>query len=455
MIRLTGENILALLNRETPGWAKASRLDWTADGISTDTRTIHLGDLFVPLKGERFDGHAYVAQAAESGAVAVLTERDDVPCENRILVPDTREALQRLAKSYRMLFHPLVVALTGSVGKTTTKEMTAAVFGSHFKTMKTNGNFNNDIGVPLTLLCLTPEDEAAVVEMGMSHLGEIRVLTHLAQPDIAIITNIGTSHIGNLGSQEMICQAKLEILEGLRAGGTVVLNGDDPFLSAVSVPDQFRRCTFGIENPDTDVSAENIRLTADGSAFDIAFAGERYPAEIRLAGRHNIANALAAFAAGVTGGVPPQKAAAALAGVEPEGMRQRLLTLGGCTVIEDCYNANPDSMRAALRVLREYKGRHVALLGDMLELGDFSKAEHRRIGEAAAASADLLVAVGAFAKDVAEGAQTGGMKTVYTPERAEAAALLKTLLRPGDVLLVKGSRGMRMEEILHDIFENA
>ena len=163
----------------------------------------------------------------------------------------------------------------------------------------------------------------------------------------------------------------------------------------------------------------------------------------------------AAFAAGVTGGVPPQKAAAALAGVEPEGMRQRLLTLGGCTVIEDCYNANPDSMRAALRVLREYKGRHVALLGDMLELGDFSKAEHRRIGEAAAASADLLVAVGAFAKDVAEGAQTGGMKTVYTPERAEAAALLKTLLRPGDVLLVKGSRGMRMEEILHDIFENA
>ena len=201
MIRLTGENILALLNRETPGWAKASRLDWTADGISTDTRTIHPGDLFVPLKGERFDGHAYVAQAAESGAVAVLTERDDVPCENRILVPDTREALQRLAKSYRMLFHPLVVALTGSVGKTTTKEMTAAVFGSHFKTMKTNGNFNNDIGVPLTLLRLTPEDEAAVVEMGMSHLGEIRVLTHLAQPDIAIITNIGTSHIGNLGSQ--------------------------------------------------------------------------------------------------------------------------------------------------------------------------------------------------------------------------------------------------------------
>ena len=420
-------------------------------GVTTDSRAVQPGQLFIPLVGERFDGHAYIAKALEGGAAGCLTAAAPetlLPGKLYIQVADTRLALKALASWYRNKFDLPVVQVTGSAGKTTTKEMIASVLSQRYNTLRTEGNFNNDIGVPLTLLRLTPEDEAAVVEMGMSHLGEIRVLTHLAQPDIAIITNIGTSHIGNLGSQEMICQAKLEILEGLRAGGTVVLNGDDPFLSAVSVPDQFRRCTFGIENPDTDVLAENIRLTAEGSAFDIAFAGERYPAEIRLAGRHNIANALAAFAAGVTGGVPPQKAAAALAGGEPEGMRQRPLTLGGCTVIEDCYNANPDSMRAALRVLREYKGRHVALLGDMLELGDFSKAEHRRIGEAAAASADLLVAVGAFAKDVAEGAQTGGMKTVYTPERAEAAALLKTLLRPGDVLLVKGSRGMRMERAL-------
>ena len=427
----------------------------TVTGVQSDSRRVRPGDLFVAIKGEKADGHDFVAMAASLGAKAALVARPVEAPIPTILVADTIRAYGDLAAAYREHAGITVIGITGSVGKTTTKEMTACLLARSFHTARTEGNHNNNLGLPMTILDMPDDTEVAVLEMGMNHFGEMAYLTSIARPDIAIITNIGTSHIGNLGSQEMICQAKLEILEGLRAGGTVVLNGDDPFLSAVSVPDQFRRCTFGIENPDTDVSAENIRLTAEGSAFDIAFAGERYPAEIRLAGRHNIANALAAFAAGVTGGVPPQKAAAALAGVEPEGMRQRLLTLGGCTVIEDCYNANPDSMRAALRVLREYKGRHVALLGDMLELGDFSKAEHRRIGEAAAASADLLVAVGAFAKDVAEGAQTGGMKTVYTPERAEAAALLKTLLRPGDVLLVKGSRGMRMEEILHDIFENA
>lgn len=452
MIPLTGEELLTLLNRKTPNWAQSSCLTWAADGISTDTRSVHPGDLFIPLRGERFDGHDYIAQALEAGAAAVLTERPDVPCEKQILVPDTRAALQRLAEAYRLRFQPLVVALTGSVGKTTTKEMTAAVFASHRVTMKTNGNFNNDIGVPLTLLRLTPEDQVAVIEMGMSHAGEISALTRLAHPDMAVITNVGTSHIGNLGSQENICRAKLEILEGLRTGGTVILNGDDPLLSKADIPESFHRLLFGVDCPDAEVRAESVCMSEHGSTFDICWQQERFTTAIQLAGRHNIMNALAAFAAGVTGGVPPEKAAAALAGVEPEGMRQRVRTLADCTVIEDCYNANPDSMRAALRVLGSSRGRRIALLGDMLELGDFAAEAHRQIGAFAADHADLLVAVGSFAEDVAAGAARAGMKTIDTPRREDAASHLKQMLRPGDVLLVKGSRGMRMEEILNDLF---
>lgn len=452
MISLTGGDILALLNQKTPDWAQSSCLAWTADGISTDTRSVQPGDLFIPLRGERFDGHDYIAQAVAAGAVAVLTERPDVPCDRQIRVPDTRAALQRLAEAYRLRFHPLTVALTGSVGKTTTKEMTAAVFASHRVTMKTNGNFNNDIGVPLTLLRLTPEDQVAVVEMGMSHAGEIAVLTRLAHPDIAVITNVGTSHIGNLGSQENICRAKLEILEGLPAGGTVILNGDDPFLSAATIPDTLRRILFGIDCPNADVRATAIAMSEQGSTFEIIWQQERYPTTLQLAGRHHIMNALAAFAAGVTGGVPPEKAAAALSGVEPEGMRQRVRTMASCTVIEDCYNANPDSMRAALRVLGASRGRRIALLGDMLELGDYAAKAHREIGAFAADHAELLVAVGSFAAEVAAGAAEAGMTDVWTPRREDAAALLKGLMQPDDVLLVKGSRGMRMEEILKDLF---
>ncbi|PWL56002.1 MAG: UDP-N-acetylmuramoyl-tripeptide--D-alanyl-D-alanine ligase [Clostridiales bacterium] len=457
MIRLTSAEILALLNRREAGWARAAENmpAWSATGVSTDSRSVRPGELFVPLVGERFDGHEYIEAAMTAGAAGVLSSRANLPYAARIDVPDTRAALQRLAGSYRERFSPVAVALTGSAGKTTTKELTAAVFAARYRTMKTAGNLNNDIGVPLTLLRLTAEHEAAVVELGMSHAGEIAVLTRLARPDIALITNIGTSHIGNLGSQENICRAKLEILEGLRPGGAVVLNGDDPYLSAAKIPERFRSVFFAVDNPRAAVRAADLRFAEEGSRFDILWDGRRFPAELRLAGRHNVYNALAAFAAGVCGGVPPERAAAALVGVEPEGMRQRVVEKNGCTVIEDCYNANPDSMRAALQVLRNYAGRRrFALLGDMLELGAYAAEAHAEIGAEAARCADALVAVGDFAADTARGAQENGMAAanVLTPPRREAAACLRGLLRDGDVLLVKGSRGMKMEEILREIF---
>lgn len=455
MIRLSGEQILALLNSETPGWAQPAHEmpEWYADGVSTDSRSVHPGELFIPLTGERFDGHEYIGGALMAGAAGVLTSRAEFPCAASIWVPDTRLALQKLASAYRAQFSPVVIGLTGSVGKTTTKELTSAVFSAHCRTMKTNGNFNNDIGVPLTLLRLTPEDKAAVIEMGMSHLREIALLTRLAKPDIAIITNVGTSHIGNLGSQENICRAKLEILEGLKDGGTVVLNGDDAFLNRAEIPAKFRVLKFALENEAADVRAVNLCEREDGSSFEIFWQGKCYPAALQIAGRHNIINALAAFAAGVAGGVAPETAASALVTVMPEGMRQRIVEKDGRTVIEDCYNANPDSMRAGLSVLKGYGlRRKIALLGDMLELGDFSAQAHREIGAYAAECADVLITVGEFAETMAAGARESGMQTVYAPSRADAAALLRECARAGDVILVKASRGMRMEEIVAAAF---
>lgn len=458
MISLTSDELLRLLNEESPDFAQPSpaMIPWKADGVSTDSRSVDAGQLFIPLIGEHFDGHEYINMAFASGASGVLTSREPMAGMPCIHVPDTRKALQRLAAAYRRMFSPVAVALTGSVGKTTTKELTAAVFAAKYETLSTIGNLNNDIGLPLTLLRLTRTHEAAVLEMGMSHLGEISLLTRLARPDIAIITNIGTSHIGNLGSQENICRAKLEILEGLRDGGTVVLNGDDPFLKKAVIPAKFRTVYFAIDDPAADVRAENIVTCDEYSTFDILWQGERYPARVNIAGRHNVFNGLAAFTAGVMGGVEPSAAAAALETVQPKGMRQRIVTMGGCTVIEDCYNANPDSMRAALRVLGDYKGRRrIALLGDMLELGDYADNAHTEAGRQAAAAADILVSVGSFSGRMADGAAECGMKpeNIFTPERADVTALLKSILRTGDVLLVKGSRGMRMEEFLQNLFD--
>jgi UDP-N-acetylmuramoyl-tripeptide--D-alanyl-D-alanine ligase len=451
MRKLSRSELLSLLNDDGGDFViRVNGPDFTVKGVSRDSRAIAKGCLYIALKGERYDGHDFIDSALASGAAAAISHKEYAGEKPVIVVKDTRQALTRLAGGYRRLFSPVTVALTGSVGKTTTKEMTAAVLSARCKTLKTAGNLNNEIGVPLTLLELDESYGAAVVEMGMSHAGEISRLSLLARPDIGLITNIGTSHIEFLGSRENIRKAKLELLDGLRPGGDIVLNGDDEYLKFCPESEGFHRVYYGVENPSAEVRAVNIESGSEGSRFVIVYPGGKVKAETILAGKHNIYNALAAFAVGLCAGVNAEAAAEALKTVGPEGMRQRIYTLGEVTVIEDCYNANPDSMRAALAVLNSFPRRKVALLGDMLELGDYSAKAHRELGGEAAEAADIVVAVGSFSREVAFGAKEAGMAPdkIYTPEREAAPELLKGLLRDGDVLLVKGSRGMRMEELI-------
>ena len=449
MKRLTSAEIRELLNVAESGFARGGG-DFCVTSVCTDTRKIVEGCLFVPIVGARFDGHDFIDEALKNGAAGALSAK---PGENRdrvISVPDTLEALARLASAYKATLAVKTVAITGSVGKTTTKEMTAAAVSAGLRTQKTAGNFNNNIGMPLTLLTIGAEHEAAVVEMGMSAAGEISALSKLARPDVAIITNIGTSHIEYLGSKENICKAKFEILDGMEKGSVIILNGDDPFLVDRPETEGFRPLYYGIRNENATVKAENIREESRGVAFTAVYPGGSVDISCAMSGEHIVYDALAALCAAFCMGVSPELAAKSISEVMPEGMRQRVCTMGDVEVIMDCYNANPDSMKASLKVLGARRGRRIALLGDMLELGAYSERAHTELGKDAAENADVLVAVGRFADCVAVGAKKAGMarECVFTPEKSNAPDLLYGIFRPGDTVLVKGSRGMRMEDII-------
>lgn len=413
----------------------------TVNGICTDTRKITPGCLFVALRGERFDGNAFLQQALDSGAGAVMGE---VPFDGApyLQVADSGQALLDLAAGYRRQFSVPVVALTGSVGKTTTKEMIASVLSQQYCCLKTEGNLNNEIGVPLTLFRLSPEHEAAVIEMGMNHFGELSRITAAARPTGAVIHNIGMSHIENLGSREGILKAKLEILEGLQPDGTVFLNGDDAYLKELRLP--YKTVFYGC-GEHCSVRAEDIRAEEENRfSFRCAQLPERV--HLSLAGRHQIYNALAAIAVGLTYGVPAEKIIRGIALAENVGLRMKTEQHKGITAILDCYNANPDSMRAALQVLQEAKGtRKIALLGDMLELGSYSQKAHLEVGKAAS-GLDGLITVGTDAEEIARGAQQVQMKRHFAAKE-DACNFLQTYLQPGDTVLIKGSRGMKMEEI--------
>ena len=417
-------------------------------GAENDSRKILPNQLFVALKAAR-DGHDFIGKALEAGAAAALGERQlpDVPM---IVVPDSLSALQQIAAGWRStLTGTRFIGLTGSVGKTTTKEMTAAACASVFRTQWTQQNFNNEIGVPRTLLDLDPTTQAAVVEMGMNHAGELSRLTHLARPDIAVITNIGTMHIENLGSREAICRAKLEILEALAPDGTAVLHGDEPLLRR-NAPG-CRTLWFGLGR-DNDLRAEDIELTPEGSAFTAVGFGQRVPATLPAPGEHNVVNALAALLAANCAGVPLEAGARALADFVNTGDRLRTYREGGYTVVADCYNAGPESMEAAFAVLRTIPtaGRRIAVLGDMLELGDFAPAAHRAVGEQAAASADLILAYGPLSRELAAAA---GGKARHFDSQETLLAALRDCARPGDLLLFKASHGMHLETVLENFFK--
>ena len=421
--------------------------------VTTDSRELRPGCVFVAFPGERFDGHDFAAKAAAEGAAFVVVNHpvEGVPAEKMVVCPDSYHAMMVMGANYRSQYHPKVVGVTGSVGKTTTKQMTYAALSGFGKTIKTEGNQNNELGMPRTLMRLASDTEYAVIEMGMSHAGEIHRLAQAARPDVGIITCIGVSHIGNLGSQENICKAKLEICAGLPDGAPLVLNGDDPFLRKAQLPAHVRPVWFSLGDEGADVCALSIQQEHDGMSFVLEDHEEgTFMVKIPAMGRHNVANALAAYCAATRLGLDARKVIRGLSAFEQTGMRQKVVHSNGIDVIEDCYNANPDSMKAALAMFKEYPcKRRFALLGDMLELGDLSREAHEEVGrQAAESSIDYLVTYGEQAKRTAIVAAAKGLTTLHANTYREAADALLKLMQPGDALLVKASRGMALEKVL-------
>ena len=452
---------IAQIAKACDGFVENCNVDIIVADVVTDSRKITNGSVFVALRGEKFDGHNFASQAQATGAVCCIVDKDfDNNEELAVIVcENTHKALRDIAAYYRSRFSVPSVGITGSVGKTSTKDMVSCVLENKFKVLKTEGNFNNEIGLPLTAFRMENTDEIAVFEMGMSSFGEISRLTKIAAPETAIITNIGFSHIEHLGSQEGILKAKLEILEGMPADdGTLILNGDDLLLWKTVGTVPFETLTYGIENKECDIVASNIKKLSDGTMFDVRVEGEVYRIRINTPGAHHVYNALAAILAGIKYGMTMAEITEGIATFQPQGLRQNMEVLNNYVMIKDCYNASPTSMKSGLEVLSvtkpkdlEKEFRRVAVLGDMLELGDYSDEAHQTVG-GYTCDYDIgcLIAVGPHAEQVAKGAIEKGFKSseiyVFYDNNA-AKAHIMDILQPNDVILFKASRGMRLEEI--------
>ncbi|MDT8421656.1 MAG: UDP-N-acetylmuramoyl-tripeptide--D-alanyl-D-alanine ligase [Desulfuromonadales bacterium] len=443
---------LEMVARITAGDLPGGTPNRSLTGISTDSRNVKQGELFIPLRGARFDGHDYLSQAVKNGAGACLSEEVvaglPVPV---IRVADTLRALGDLAAANRLNLHGPLVGITGSAGKTTTKEMLAAILEQQGTGLKTAGNFNNLIGLPLTLLQLRPEHCWAVIEMGTSALGEVERLTEIAGPNIGIITNIGPAHLETLHGLDGVARAKGELFAGLR-GGTAIINLDDERVARLPVANGVQKISYG-EQEQADVRCADIREGSGFVSFTLRLTDGDYPVRLNTPGRHNVHNALAAAAAAQTLGVAAEKIVTGLESFVPVSGRLNLFPMpGGGILLDDSYNANPLSAAAALKILRlqEGEGRKIAVLGDMLELGEEAAQMHRDIGRLAAENADLLLAVGTFAKDLCRGAEEAGMARELLIETAsceEAIEQILRLQRSGDCILVKGSRGVQLDKL--------
>lgn len=441
------------LNKIAAGLGVKVNSDAIITSVSTDTRTIIGGCLFVCLKGERFDAHDFIAQAVESGAAAIVSERD-VECSVPVLrVKSTHKALLDIARMYRQSFDIPIVGLTGSVGKTTTKEMIYSVLSEKFNTLKTQGNLNNEIGLPTTLFSLDESTQAAVIEMGMNHFGEISRLTRTCLPTMAVITNIGVSHIEYLGSRDGILKAKCEIFEGLKKGSFAALNGDDDKLITVK-NDDFKIVHYGINNADNDIRATDIEQNGESTSFTVLFDNKEQKVTIPTVGLHNVYDALAAFTVGVCFDIEPQKIADGLSKYTPAGMRQRIKNVNGITVVEDCYNASPDSQKAAVDTLLALNGkRKIAVLGDMLELGEKSKELHEEVGKyVSEKKIDMLLTYGEQSKFTADAVTNGVTECFSFVSKDELTKKLLSVLEKGDVVLFKASRGMKLEEVINNLY---
>lgn len=452
-----------------------TKFDTQVNAVCIDTRKISKGCLFICIKGERFDAHQFANEALNLGAAAVMISEDIEVAGPYVKVDDTAKALLSLSGYYRSKFDIPVVALTGSVGKTTTKEFTHLVVNSQFNAIKTQGNLNNEIGLPQMLFQIDSSTEAAVIEMGMNHFGEIHRLVTATKPTIAMITNIGVSHIENLGSRQGILKSKLEILDGLKAGSPFIINCDNDMLKTILSKDEIMQkynvITFGIES-DAQFKAVNIKEENGSTSFDVKYTVSKIIDEtdgptvqfslssqhisIPTIGIHNVYNALAAFTVGITLGIDSNKAAAALANYVPAGMRQKSVNIGGITSIEDCYNASPDSMNAAIKTLANVNAnKRIAVLGDMLELGDFSKKAHEDVGKMVADNKiDYLLAYGNDAKYIVDGAKQNGMENAfYFDNKDELSNRLFELAHKGDAVIFKASRGMKLEDVINNVYD--
>lgn len=430
-------------------------LDTTFTGVCTDSRSITAGCLFLPLQGERFDGHAYISDALEQGAVGCITarERDSyLPGKFYVKVRSTQRALRDLARYYKEQFHIPFIAVTGSVGKTTTKDMVAAVLGSRYKVLKTEGNFNNDIGLPLTILRLDHSHEVCVLEMGMDHAGEIDYLSELVEPDIALITNIGDAHIENLGSREAIFNAKCEVFAHLKEGGLAVLNGDDEWLATLRGKLK-QKAVFVGSGAGLDYTALDLD-SGDGTQLKcvIRTPENQFEAVIPALGGHMIYPTLMATAVAERLGMAPDEIRRGIRAFLPTKMRMNVIRCAGDVIIlNDAYNANPQSMRAAAAVLGDaHDRRRVAVVGDMKELGVNSELFHRAVGGYfAEAGTDRLIAIGDLARFIAVGAREAGLEQAdYYPTLEEAQDALLRELRSGVTILVKASRAMEFERVV-------
>lgn len=424
-------------------------------GFSVDSRTIKEGEAFFALKGENFDGHDFVGQAAGRGARAAVVSRilEPAPAISLICVQDVLEAFQRLAGWWRSQFPVTVVSVTGSSGKTTTKDMIGEALSSQVQVIKSEANFNNEVGVPMTLLGIRPGDQVAVLEVAMRGKGQIASLCQFIRPTIGVVTNIGPAHYELLGSLEAIESAKAELVEALPENGCAVLNADDERCRRIASRTRARVAFYGM-SPEAEYRAQDVVVESSGRTYFRCLAGDlELDVSIPLPGYHNVRNALAALAVAGFLGLDLESAARSLSRAKITGMRLEFMDVRGMKVINDAYNANPDSMAASLSILGAVgSGRRVAILGDMLELGDYSREGHLSVGRKAAESGtDLLIALGPQAKDIAEGALEGGMNrksVVWFASKEEARTELVSLLKPGDTVLVKASRGMRLEEVI-------
>ncbi|MGB7584063.1 MAG: UDP-N-acetylmuramoyl-tripeptide--D-alanyl-D-alanine ligase [Terriglobales bacterium] len=423
-------------------------------GYSIDSRTLRPGDLFFAVKGERTDGHDFVAQALEKGAVAAVVRRDQLSRYSAIIgllaVDDTLPALQTLGTAVRRLWAKPLVAVTGSTGKTTTKDAIAHVLSRRFRVLRSEGNFNNHFGLPLMLLRLEPEHDIAVVEMGMSHAGEIAALARIAQPEVGVVTNVAPVHLEFFNSIAEIARAKYELIASLPTIGTAILNDDDEYVSQFGRDFRGKVVLYGMKSS-ADVRAENVQsLGIAGSRFEIVVGSCREHATLALVGRHNVYNALAAVAVGLERGLTPSEAAGALATLAPADKRGEVVEVGNITIINDCYNSNPKALDAMVDTLAAMPAkRRIVVAGEMLELGPAGEEMHRRSGQhMAEQKIDWLIGVRGLAQPMVEAARAAGVRAEFVATPEEAGEWLIREARDGDVVLLKASRGVKLEQAL-------